>query len=351
MKFQGITVIKRKDCNTWYARYRKDGKQHYISANTQKDCYDKLKMALLQKIKQEIKELKQPKQKQQITTLLEWFNEWLSIYKKDVKQKTKKDFQYSMQYLKPLHNMPLDNIKTLNILKVLNSITFERRKQTCYDLLKVLFTTAIANELIIKNPILSIEKPKHKKENGLALTNEDEIKLEKICLEENLDLFLVCLYQGLRRGEALALTGTDINLEQKTLTINKSLNEKNEFDTTKNCYSNRIMPLFDKTIPILQKYIGVEGRIFDFKYKWCDLTFQSILKRYDLNKKYSTHSLRHTFITRCQEKNIPLHIIQKWVGHNIGSKVTNAVYTHTRNDAELENIRIYNEKSNSNRTQ
>ena len=211
-----------------------------------------------------------------------------------------------------------------------------------------MFNTAIANEIINKNPILSIEKPKHKKENGLALTNEDEIKLEEICIKENLDVFLVCLYQGLRRGEVLALTGSDINIEDKTLTINKSLNEQNEFDTTKNFYSNRIMPLFDKTIKILKKYTDTNGRIFDYKYKWCDLTFQSILKRYNLNTKYSTHSLRHTFITRCQEKNIPLHIIQKWVGHNIGSKVTNAVYTHTRSDAELENIKIYNEKLNSN---
>ena len=40
MKYRGITIIKRKDCNTWCARYRRNGKQFYISAKTQQDCYN-----------------------------------------------------------------------------------------------------------------------------------------------------------------------------------------------------------------------------------------------------------------------------------------------------------------------
>lgn len=59
-------------------------------------------------------------------------------------------------------------------------------------------------------------------------------------------------------------------------------------------------------------------------------------------KKYTLHSLRHTFITKCQEAGVPLHIIQRWVGHTIGSNVTNSVYTHSRELAELENIEKIN---------
>jgi len=41
----------------------------------------------------------------------------------------------------------------------------------------------------------------------------------------------------------------------------------------------------------------------------------------------STHRLRHTFVTRCQENGLNLSVIQKLVGHIDGSKITNNVYT------------------------
>lgn len=127
------------------------------------------------------------------------------------------------------------------------------------------------------------------------------------------------------------------------MTINKSLNQKNEISTTKNIYSNRVIPLFDKTIKILEKYKNVQGRIFNVSYLTCEREFHKITKELGSKTKYTIHSLRHTFITRCQEANIPLYIIQRWVGHNIGSEVTTRVYTHTRELAELENIKKLND--------
>ena len=85
-----------------------------------------------------------------------------------------------------------------------------------------------------------------------------------------------------------------------------------------------------------------EERIFDISNQTAGKLFKQMIKDLNLNEKYTPHSLRHTFITKCQESGVPLHIIQKWVGHTIGSKVTNSVYTHTRELAELENIEKMN---------
>ena len=341
MKYQGITIIKHKSCNTWYARYRKNGKQFYVSAKTQLECYNKLKIALKNKSKTKLKTTN-------IITLKEWFDKWLILYKQGVKSNTKKDYFNSMKYLKPLHNSPLDKITSIQIIELLNTITFERRKQIVYELLSSLYSKAIANDIISKNPVVKIEKPKHKKINGNAFSNEDETKLEKLLVEKELDIFLICLYQGLRRGEALAIEITDIDFENKKLNISKALNSQDKFDTTKNIYSKRIIPLFDKTLKILEKYKNKTGRIFNYNYKWCDNVFKPMMQQYFPNKNYTMHSLRHTFITRCQENNIPLHIIQKWAGHITGSKVTNEVYTHIRENAEQENYIFLNKKLNSN---
>lgn len=336
MKYQGITITKNKKCNTWYARFRKNGKQFYISAKTQQLCYDKLKNALKQKSKEEIKTNKSNNNKSM--TFIEWYNKWLELYKiNQVKESTIKDYSSSIKYMEKLNNIPINTITSIQILEQLNKIPFPRKKQKVHELLNDIFNKARINKITENNPIEIIRKPKHKKVNGIAFTSKDEQKLIQLLNDNNLDMFLVCLYQGLRRGEMLALTMNDIDFDNKTLTINKSLNRENKSDTTKNEYSNRIMPLFDNTINILNKYKNKKGRIFDVIYSKSEKIYNNLIKE-NFKQKYTIHSLRHTFITRCQEKQIPLHITQKWVGHNIGSCVTTQVYTHSRDIAEAENI-------------
>lgn len=340
MKYQGISIIKNTTCNTWYARPTINGKQIYISAKTQKDCYNKLKLTLREKHK-----LESPTQENKIT-FIEWYNKWLELYKRGVKENTKRDYVYSLEYIKPIFEKELNKITSIEILELLNKITFERRKQKVYELVNSVFEKAVDNDIINKNPLARVDKPKHKKINGQAISNQDEKDFEKYLKLEKLDMFLVCLYQGLRKGEMLALTIDDFDFNNKTLSINKSLNDKDQIDTTKNTYSVRVIPLFEKTIEIMQKYRNKKGRVFDCTYKQSTRLFEKFIRKYFTGKKYTAHSLRHTFITRCQENNIPLHIIQKWVGHAKGSIVTSAVYTHTRERAEMKFADIFNKKLN-----
>lgn len=347
MKFQGVTIHKNKTCDTWYARYRKNGKQIYISAKTQKDCYDKLKSEILKKQKEELKKLKQADKqepKENSITLREWYEKWLKLYKQNVKKNTIYDYEKSLKYLDSIINKPLNKITAIEFIEILNGIKYERRKQCVYDLANALFEKAYQNEIITRNPIKIIDKPKHKKINGLAFSNEDESILEQYLLENNRFIFLICLYQGLRRGEVLGLTGDNIDFEKGTLTINKAYSTSDEFTTTKNEFSARTMPIFEKTKPIL-KQVYKTGRLFPITYSYCGKAFDRIKEKLFPDKRYSIHSFRHTFVTRCQEAGVPLHIIQKWVGHNEGSSITNRVYTHTREVAEAENIEKINNLS------
>ena len=334
MTYKGIKIRKNANGVSWFARFRKNKKQYYVSEKTQLGCYNKVK---------DLYNAKVIVTKTKNTTLYEWYQQWLELYKKDVKQSTIMDYSASLKYLEDLKNQNLDKITSINILETLNKINFERRKQKVYELLKDLFTKALNNEIIDKNPIDKLERPKHKRKIGSALSNIDEHSLEKVFLKHNADVFLVALYQGLRKGEVLALTISDFDFKNKTLAINKSINLYNEVDTTKNESSTRVMPLFDKTIKIMQKYKNTKGRIFDLSPKQCQTLFLNLISEIATKEKYTIHSLRHTFITKCQEKKIPLHIIQHWCGHVQGSKVTNEVYTHTRKEAELLYINIIND--------
>jgi len=326
MKYQGKTIHKNKNSDTWYTRYRLNGKQIYISGKTQKDCYNKLKKAIAES-QQQILTLPVIQQQNSIT-LIEWYNEWLKLYKiNQVKQTTINDYKASLNNLdKELLNKPIKQIKLAEIINNLNRVKAERQRQKIYELLKMIYQKAEDNDIVDKNIINKIDRPKHTKENSQPLTREQENKLIEICTNiQHGDFYLVALYQGLRKGEILGLTIDNINFENKTITINKTFNKFNKFDTTKNKQSIRTMPMFEKTLTILNKYKNQTNRIFELTNKQLDMLTNKIKEQMQTNFKIK--DLRSTFITRCQEEKIPEFVIQSWVGHKIGSKITSSVYT------------------------
>ena len=337
MKFRGITIQKHKTCNTWYARYRKNGKQFYVSAKTQKDCYNKLKAILTN---QPINDKKQ-EDKVKALTLVQWYKQWVSVYKKKVQDTTIKDYISSLNSVETLKNKPINALNSIEIMKALNKVTQPRRRQKAYEFLKMLLEKALQNDLISKNPMIAVDKPEYVRKNGQAFSPEDEEVFVKICQEKQLDAFLVALYQGFRRGEVLAITSNDLDFTNKTIVIDKSLKGNGRFGPTKN-NSDRVVPMFDKTLAILEKYKNKHGRIFDLTTRESNDLFKKIVEENLQNKSYTIKTLRYTFITKCQESGVPLHIVQKWVGHKKGSLVTTKVYTQVREVAELENIEKIN---------
>lgn len=331
MKINGITVIKNKTCNTWYARYRLNGKQNYISGKTQKQVYNKLK------------EIFRKEETQKILSLNNWYLTWLETYKKDkVKETTLTDYSASYKTLSDqIKNTDIKNIKQIDIEKELNNIPEARSKQKLYELLSQLFSKACQNEYIKSNPLAKIDKPKYTRDRGQILDREKYLLVEDYCLKNKYYCILFLLYQGCRIGEALGLTTKDIDLKNKTMTINKSFNQKNEFDETKNKQSIRTVPIFDKSIKLIDA--DSKERIFNFSQKQMQGQFDKIKKACGLKDNFRIYDLRHTFISVCKDENIPEHIIQFWVGHEIGSKVTSRTYTHVSQDSNL----LYYNKLNS----
>ncbi len=336
MKINGKTIFRNKNAKTWYTRYRQDGKQFYISGKTQQEVAEKLKEALnIEKRKKVIG-----------ITLNQWYEKWLHLYKiGKVKQATIEDYEKNFIHISDkIWNKNIKQITTAEILETLNAIKKERAKQKVYEFLKALFDKALIHKHIKENIMLLIEKPKHKKSKGVALNKEQQLEFLKLCETTRFgNLYKTILFQGLRLGEALGITFNNIDFKNKTLTIEKTINNKNQFDTTKTEQSHRTMPLFNPTYELLRniKVNNENERIFNFKYSSPKSNISDIIEKSNL-PKFSLHDLRHTFITNCQNENIPEHVIQSWVGHEIGSKVTKSVYTHLTQDVNLLNINKLN---------
>lgn len=261
---------------------------------------------------------------------------------KPIQKVTVSDIQSSKRAIREYSNSVIDKIWAL-LYKMFKIATSRRI---------IMFN--IMDDETLSKPISVKEKRKTK-----ALTVEEQNRLEKILKSTSCmynDIILLQLYLGARIGEVLALSKNCIDLKENTLTIDKTItrdeNDKVILGEHTKTYvrkfaldkGKRTIPMTPQVREIIEKYLNnkitnIYNLLFwdyeDNKFV-TDGEINCYLKR--LNKKYNitdsihTHVLRHTFVTRCQEKGIPLIVIQSLVGHVEGSTLTNDTYTHVSLD-------------------
>jgi len=322
-KYKGKTIQPRPD-GRWWVRFRQNGKQVSIYGKTQAECYEKLKEALAKPVS--------PNKVTSKITLGEWLAKWMELYKiGKIKPSTLEQMQRYLKAIEPIANKPLKKLTSIDLQTFLNGIDKPRKREKLHEHLKDALTKAVKNKLIDDNLFDGIEKPKFIRKQSKALTHEQEERFVIECKRSNQgDLFLLCLYQGLRLGEALALTYDDIDFENKTLTVNKSVDSLGNVTTPKTATSIRTMPLFNRTAELLKQ--DGSGNVFHYPRKVYQNSMIKICKRLGFDG-ISIHSLRHTFATRCAELGITAKMVQQWLGHSTLDMTLN-IYTHINADFE-----------------
>lgn len=232
-------------------------------------------------------------------------------------------------------NKPLHELTALDCMTAINKISSSRMAVYAYDTLNDSLTRAVVFGELRENPLLKVDKPKHKREKKLPLTIEQEVLFLSYIRGHRLEnLFRFYLSSGVRKSEALSLRWTDIDFDKKRIFINGTKTES----------SRRYLPLFDCLLPILI----TQPHTSDFVFPYADYTLKNTwrwlcYKYSDIT--YTIHSLRHTFATRCYEKGISDKVIQKWLGHSRVS-TTQDIYIDVLDDYESNAIRLMNIQKN-----
>ncbi len=265
-------------------------------------------------------------------TLHAWLDDWLEMYKRP---KVKPITLYALEVAVRVHikqglpDVPLDRLDGLQLQKFLLSVSAARTRKTVYDVLNASLKTACNLKILRDNPMAAVSIPPHKRKIGAALS-ADELRsfLANVQKHWAKHYFLFLLYTGCRRSEALALCANDIDYTNNRLHIRG----------TKTDLSDRTIPLFDKVAGLLAEISpDSNGLYFPFRPDSVTRAFKKLCPSHKL------HDLRHTFATRCLEAEIPLKVVQTWLGHS-DIDTTADIYTHVSNrsnDREAQRLNAY----------
>jgi integrase len=242
------------------------------------------------------------------------------------------------QLLPVFGNMRIDEIKRGIIKEWLDKQLENKTPKTVAKILGILrniFHIAIEYEHIKDNPASNIKLPSHKKIRDMQPFSKEEVSL----LIENAEGFFknylaIAFFTGMRPGEIIALTLSDISLDDMYINVNKRV-KKGVIDTPKTKNSIRKVPIPNELKPYLEDQIqkakeaGVMTLFFTpttkkmfYDADKLDSYWKRLLKKVKMpyRVKYNT---RHTFASLMIQNNVPIHIISQTMGHkNIQETLT-----------------------------
>lgn len=131
-------------------------------------------------------------------------------------------------------------------------------------------------------------------------------------------IFNMLFFGGMRKGELLALTRDDINFNDNTIIINKTLTNRKKVSCPKTFSSNRIIHLNNKIMDLLYDYVKdkeYDELIFNIGFTQLERMKNLYCKKSGV-KQIKIHEFRHSHACYLFNNNIPIDEISHRLGHS-----------------------------------
>ena len=355
------SIYLRKD-GRWVASiqngFKENGKPNI------KTKYAKTQAEAKRKLKELIKEIYTPTEEVITNNSLvrEYCDNWLQNVQSNILKPSsydRKEITLENQVYPLIGDICMSQVSFDDIQDMINELKKQDLSYStikkAYEAINGCFKYALIKGDINKNPCIGVTLPKNLKhqDGDIKFYTEKQVELllnqstikynngkSKYRLGYGIQLLL---YTGLRIGEALALTWEDVDIQNKTIKINKNLKQvKNRDDkiiiqsSTKTNSGTRIVPLNNKSIEALKQIKEITGQ---YKYvfstetgnnvssRTCDRMFRKIQENCGFKEIYGVHALRHTFASLLFKKGVDVKTVSEILGHKDVS-VTYNTYIH-----------------------
>lgn len=308
-------------------------------------------------------------------TLTEVYDVWLPVKKRQVKQSSISCYQLIFKnIIQPeFGDMNVELLNKKTVAPFMNQVLDSGKWSVkyCVDILIVLkmLIRFSGDELDLNAPDTNWKMVWPTKNKSLTT------KIERYSISEykriveyalsnpsprNLGILLT-ICSGMRIGEICALQWSDVDIVNKMIHVNKTLEriyimdsatgEKGTIvtiDTPKTTSSNRSIPILKDILPIVKKFSAVcnpeyyictcsdkfeEPRTFRNYYR------KFILEKVKLDHCIKFHGLRHTFATTLIENKMDIKTVSTILGHSDISTTLN-VYVHPSEEAKRDAVNV-----------
>ena len=315
-----------------------------------------------------------------ITTYKELASLWWESYKHTVKPNT----QLNVRRLLDNHILPLfgsyklDKLTTPLIQNEVNKLADKTNKgedgaflyyDSLHALNKRILQYGVVMQAIPFNPAREVILPRNtqkaKREKIKHFDNQelkkfldylDSLNLNKFRYYYENTLYKFLLATGCRINEALALSWSDIDLDNAIVHITKTLNYKQETNSPKSKTSLRDIDIDQATVSMLKQY-----RLRQTKEAWKigkseSVVFSDFIHEYPNNRTLQTrlrthfkrakvtnigfHGFRHTHASLLLNSGIPYKELQHRLGHSTLS-MTMDVYSHLSKENAKKAVSFY----------
>ena len=236
-----------------------------------------------------------------------------------------------------------------------------------YNIIHGALEKAVELGMIVRNPCKGVAFPKDDTETMRVLTQVEQGRfINALAGEYYRPMLLMYLYSGLRLGEGIPLTWDDIDLNKRTIQVNKKAIVRHDYasHTAKLEVQN-----FCKTKSSKRRVVITMGLVQELKAhkaammkqakqegrEWSesDLAFPNTKGNMVYSRNLQTslgkifaragiegatmHTLRHTYATRCFEAGVDIKAVSEQLGH-ANVKTTYNIYVHLLDDTKEKEI-------------
>ncbi|WP_447651596.1 tyrosine-type recombinase/integrase [Pseudomonas abietaniphila] len=295
----------------------------------------------------------------------DYAQEWLdSLQIVDV---TRKGYKSTLQvYWVPyLASLPIDTITSVRLRKIMNEITWSSpsRRKGAVRLLVSIFQQAVADELIVRNPALSIPGAKVPKRDVDPFTKtEADLVIDHLYKTTNglttiyAAYFEFSFYTGMRPGEVMALRWSEIDKRKKTanvcrIQIRGVIQDRTKTKKSRNVLLNdRALHALEKARPLTEARsdyvfapngVGEKSELFIRSDTSQKRYWQTALRKLGIRRR-RMYDTRHTYATMCLMAGMNPAFIAAQLGHSVQVLLsTYAKWINSPNDwAELDKLKM-----------